>query len=78
MAPLDMWYVGKLHWPNKASGGAGPPMTQCKKTPGGHPCKNNGEFWLAEGEPCISPCYVNPVFAPAFDLPIPAACTPSS
>ncbi len=62
---LDMWYVGKINWPNQAIGGKGPAVTTCyqsgdaclgKKTPSD---PNGGKMWQASGDWCITPCYIS-------------------
>lgn len=73
MKALDMWYVGKINWPNDAVGGTGPVMTTCYQT--GSACievKNPadpkaGKMWQplpASGSGktvdwCITPCYIS-------------------
>jgi len=68
MDPLDLWYVGKLRWPNAAMGsGTEPPMLECKQS--GSACLGKkdpanpagGKMWQANGTPCITPCYVSPL-----------------
>jgi hypothetical protein len=65
MQPLDMWYVGKLNWPNQLTGTSMPPLTVCYQTKGSKPgdvCKGTAKMWQASGESCITPCYVNSTF----------------
>ena len=62
MNVLDMWYVGKINWPNSMSGGVLSPFQSCFKTKGGDPCKQTGKFWQPQGDKCITKCYVNPAF----------------
>ena len=68
MNTLDMWYVGKLNWPNsKAGGGAGEPLQQCWQT--GDACLGKsdpgnpkaGLMWQAKGDPCVRHCYISPL-----------------
>jgi hypothetical protein len=66
MKPLDMWYVGKINWPNSAAGGTLPVLSECKAT-GVPACPSKpapskpGKFWDAQGTgKCISPCYLHP------------------
>ena len=66
MNPLDMWYVGKLNWPNQLTGTSTPPLTVCYQTAGSKPgdvCAGTAKMWQPKGEWCITPCYVNPTFA---------------
>ena len=65
MKALDMWYVGKINWPNQAIGGTGPVMTTCyqsgdaclgKKTPAD---PKGGKMWQPSGDWCITPCYIS-------------------
>jgi len=64
MNPLDMWYVGKVNWPNQVGGGSLPPVNLCHQS--GDACiglkePNNpkgGKMWKATGVNCITPCYV--------------------
>ncbi len=63
--PLDMWYVGKLNWPNQLNGTSTPPLTVCYQTAKSKPgdvCTGKAKMWEAKGEWCITPCYVNKVF----------------
>ncbi len=62
---LDMWYVGKINWPNESIGGVGPAVTTCyqsgdacigKKTPGD---PKGGKMWEPKGDWCITPCYIS-------------------
>jgi len=59
MNVLDMWYVGRINWPNTMSQGALDPLQICYQT--GDPC-SGGTRWVAKGSHCITPCYVNPAF----------------
>ncbi|MBP48189.1 MAG: hypothetical protein CMH53_09660, partial [Myxococcales bacterium] len=64
MDVLDMWYVGKINWPNSmsAKGITVDPFQICYQT--GDPCDkaNPGKRWVPKGDWCITPCYVNPAF----------------
>jgi hypothetical protein len=55
MQPLDMWFVGKLHWPNVVTGQSSKdPVTVCKYGP----APGGGEaMWQPAGAWCITPCY---------------------
>ena len=62
---LDMWYVGKINWPNALVGATGPAVTTCyqsgnaclgKKTPGDPAA---GQMWQSSGDWCITPCYIS-------------------
>jgi hypothetical protein len=66
MNPLDMWYVGKLNWPNQLTGTSTPPLTVCYQTAGSKPgdvCAGSAKMWQPKGEWCVTPCYINPTFA---------------
>ncbi|MCO4763152.1 MAG: choice-of-anchor D domain-containing protein [Myxococcales bacterium] len=64
MNVLDMWYVGKINWPNSMSttGITVDPFQICYAT--GDPCNKTkpGKYWVPQGKWCISHCYVNPAF----------------
>ena len=62
LKPLDMWYVGRLNWPNTMSGGSQNPLSTCHQTVGAKPCDGQGKWWQPQGEHCITPCYINPAF----------------
>lgn len=83
--PLDMWYVGKLNWPNQLTGTNTPPLTVCYQTAGSKPgdvcadAANPGKpnpvkMWQPKGEWCITPCYVNPTFAATTGGATPSNC----
>jgi hypothetical protein len=63
LEPLDMWYVGKLHWPHLGMGGSLPMFSVCKQS--GDACigakdptnPKGGAMWQASGEWCITPEY---------------------
>ena len=65
MKALDMWYVGKINWPNQGIGGTGPVMTTCYQS--GDACigkkdpsdPKGGKMWQASGDWCITPCYIS-------------------
>ncbi len=65
LKPLDMWYVGKIHWPNQLLGTTLPPVTECRqsgdaclaKSAPGNP--KGGKMWQPAGDPCITACYEN-------------------
>jgi hypothetical protein len=68
LKPLDMWYVGKLNWPNvNIGGGTEPVMQTCFQT--GDQCKYAvdptdpaaGQMWQPTGEVCIRRCYLSPL-----------------
>ena len=65
--PVDMWYVGKINWPNEAMGGTGPVLEQCLQSGDACLAKKNpadpkgGAMWQASGTPCIKPCYISPL-----------------
>ena len=56
MKNLDMWFVGRLNWPNTLIGGQLPPFQACHKDPG-DPCKKGGKWWQPQGGACITKCY---------------------
>jgi hypothetical protein len=77
MNPLDMWYVGKLNWPNQLTGTSTPPLTVCYQTAGSKPgdvCAGTAKMWQPKGEWCITPCYVNPTFAATTGGATPTNC----
>ena len=62
--PCDMWYVGKINWPNKLSGGTLPVIDVCHQT--GLAClMGKNAMWQPAGDPCITPKYVNAMANPA-------------
>lgn len=65
LKPLDMWNVGRINWPNTASGGSLAAVEACYQTPGAAPCGGFGKAWQPTGAPCVTPCYVNPSFGVA-------------
>lgn len=71
---LDMWYVGKVHWPNALSGGTAPVFTPCLQS--GNACTGAGKLWQATGTPCITPCYENKAFTASAGGAAPAKCKP--
>ena len=56
-----MWYVGKLNWPNKITGGTKPVFDACYQTGLSCAAKNN-LTWQSAGDPCVTPCYTNNTF----------------
>ncbi len=76
MYELDMWYVGKLQWPNKMVGGSLPPVQRCYSSKVGSPCQGSAKFWQPEGVPCISACYVNPALLTPPGWPANSSCSP--
>jgi hypothetical protein len=68
MKALDMWYVGKLNWPNvKAGGGKLDPIEVCHQS--GDAClalsdpkdPKGGKMWQPAGDQCITHCYTSPL-----------------
>ncbi|MSP91371.1 MAG: choice-of-anchor D domain-containing protein [Myxococcales bacterium] len=64
---LDMWYVGKINWPNAEAGGTKPVVEACKQS--GDAClvkkdpgnPKAGKMWDAAGKDlCITKCYIHP------------------
>ena len=60
LQPLDMWYVGKLNWPNQLTGTSTPPLNVCYQS--GDTCSGKGKMWQPKGDWCITPCYRNKAF----------------
>lgn len=59
MNALDMWYAGKLNWPNSMSGGSAKVFETCYQS--GLSCKaGKSLMWQPKGEWCITPCYLPP------------------
>ena len=54
--PLDMWYVGKLNWPNTIVGGTKKLVEPCYQAGLSCPAKKN-LMWQVKGSQCITPCY---------------------
>lgn len=76
MDPLDMWYVGKINWPNMMNGAPGlQPVNMCYQT--GDAClaltdptnAAAGKMWKPQSAPkadwCITKCYTNELFLAA-------------
>ncbi len=61
MDPLDMWFVGRVNWPNTASGGSKKVFDTCYQSGYSCPAKKN-LMWQPKGDWCITKCYVNKVF----------------
>ena len=61
MDPLDMWYVGKLNWPNTMSGGPKKPFDTCYQS--GQSCTaGKNLMWQPKGDWCITKCYEDKAF----------------
>ncbi|MCB9738819.1 MAG: hypothetical protein H6747_06095 [Deltaproteobacteria bacterium] len=74
MDVLDMWYVGKINWPNKITDTAAvniEPVEICYQN--GDPCKG-GKRWVPKGDWCITKCYTNPAFTATQSGANPAVC----
>ena len=74
MDGLNMWYVGKIHWPNKLTDKAAAgvePLEICYQS--ADPCKS-GTRWVASGDRCITKCYVNPSFTATQPMALPSWC----
>ncbi len=75
MNELDMWYVGKIHWPNTIGGQGGTvaPFEPCFQS--GDPCSKSqpGTTWQPKGASCISPYYA-PAASGKSVASIPAIC----
>ncbi|MBI5609322.1 MAG: hypothetical protein HY902_10640 [Deltaproteobacteria bacterium] len=64
MDPLDMWYVGKIWWPNTASGGTKKVFETCYQS--GFSCtEKKNLMWQPKGDWCITKCYNNATFVGA-------------
>ena len=61
LCPLDMWYVGKIHWPFGAAGGGAKLFETCYQSGDSCAAKQN-LMWQANGLHCIAHGYVNKVF----------------
>lgn len=75
MDVLDMWYVGKINWPNKITDKAAAnvvPVEICYQN--GDPCKG-GKRWVPKGDWCITKCYSNPAFTATQSGANPANCS---
>lgn len=68
MKTMDMWYVGRLNWPNvKAGGGKDVPVEPCFQS--GDAClakkdptdPKGGKMWQPTGDACIKHCYSSPL-----------------
>lgn len=78
MDVLDMWYVGKINWPNKITDKAAvniEPVEICYQN--GDPCKG-GKRWVPKGDWCITKCYTNPAFTATQSGANPAVCKASN
>ena len=82
MKMFDMWYVGKLNWPNKLVGaGTSEVLTTCKES--GDAClfksdptnPKAGQMWQKNGDWCITHCYV-PASIPSVPQGSAATCKP--
>jgi hypothetical protein len=70
MHNLDMWYVGRLNWPNSLTGGTAQPFDTCWQT--GDAClaktdptnPKGGKLWQPSGQHCITPCYASGLSGP--------------
>ena len=77
--PADMWYVGKVNWPNSQEGASLPPVTICQQTVGSTTsdvCQGSAKKWLAKGDACIAPCYPTTQFDNVSAAKAPAKCAP--
>lgn len=70
-----MWYIGKLNWPNMATGGTKPVLEVCFQSGLSCAAKQN-LMWQAAGDPCVTPCYVNKAFNDNLDIAVVATCPP--
>lgn len=72
LKPRDMWYVGKINWPNTVVGGSLAPVDLCYQS--GDECAGTGKMWQTVGAWCVTPCYSNPAFDAALGG-VPVKCT---
>lgn len=78
--PLDMWYVGKLNWPNTMSGGPKKPFDTCYQTgaplvaDGGKCASGQSAMWQPKGEWCVTKCYEDKAFVQAVGGAAAASC----
>ncbi len=76
LMPRDLWYVGKLNWPNTMSGGSKKIFESCNQS--GYSCPaGKNLMWKASGAPCITPSYDDSEFLAASGYSLPKACTPA-
>ncbi len=59
----DMWYVGKVNWPNTATGGPLPVFKPCFQTGQSCPAGKN-LMWAPAGDGCVTPKYGVPKVFP--------------
>ena len=72
MDVLDMWYVGKINWPNVLTGNKEPVFSPCYQS--GDVCSGAGKMWKPTGAWCITPCYENKSFTASAGGVAPAKC----
>ena len=71
MKAHDMWYVGKLNWPQGTGGEVVEPCHQS-----GLSCKaGKNLMWQSKGQWCITPCYKPPPGSDASPAKLPGAAT---
>jgi hypothetical protein len=75
LKPADMWYVGKLHWPNALSGGSKLPFETCYQSGFSCPAGKN-LMWQPKGDYCITPCYESKSFLAGIGSAAPGQCAP--
>jgi hypothetical protein len=74
--PCDLWYVGKISWPNQITGGNKSAFTACNQEAGAvcwaNPANKPGacgagcgKTWKVKGDRCITKGYVSPAFQAA-------------
>ena len=71
--PLDMWFVGKINWPNQLTGASAQVFTMCYQSAGPDAC-SGGKMWVPTGPWCITKCYENKSFTASAGGAAPAAC----
>ena len=78
MDPLDMWYVGKINWPNQLTGATAQVFTMCYETgpdcTAGQCATCNNKMWVPSGPWCMTKCYNNASFTASAGGAAPAAC----
>ena len=72
IAPLDLWTVAKVRWPNALSGDGGMAVAPCHQN--GDPCKG-GLRWTASGAACLTRCYL-PATSPSWGAAPLSSCEP--
>ncbi|MSQ83320.1 MAG: hypothetical protein EXR77_10615 [Myxococcales bacterium] len=72
LCPLDMWYVGRIHWPFGDAGGGAKFFETCYQSGDSCAAKQN-LMWQPNGPFCLTHGYVNKVFVGGLGGPAPQA-----